>query len=162
MIARDLSFHPTNERIEIAKRSASVYPSSMFRRITAVFLGAAYLGLALSWASPVVFCSATLERCPGGMEENCEAQGAPDCCSHGESESSSPACCVTLSEKGHDGALPSMVKIPGMPESEWLVVSIPSPLESARSVDSPTSANAPDPPGPAGRSLLIQVSRQLV
>ncbi len=151
-----------NKRIRIAKRSGSDYHLSMFRRFTAVFLSAAYLGLALGCATPVVYCSATLERCPGQTEEDCGAQGGPDCCSHCESQTSLPDCCVTISEKDHDGVLPSTVKVPDVPESEWLVISIPSPFEVARSVDSPTSANAPDPPGPAGRSLLIQVSRQLV
>ena len=134
----------------------------MFRSITAILLGAAYLAMALGWASPVVYCSAILERCPGGAAEMCGTQGAPDCCSHGENQNSRPDCCVTVSEKGHDWVLASTVKVPDMTMSERLPVTVPSLEKLALFPDVPAISNSPDPPGLAGRSLLIQVSRQLV
>lgn len=130
--------------------------------MTATLLVAVHLGMALGWATPAVYCSNILKPCHGNTEENCEAHGCSDCCSQGGSQNSLPDCCFIVSEKVHDGLLPSSVKVPVMTVSEWLTVTVGGPEITALSLDASTSSDAPDPPGRAGRSLLIHVSRLLV
>lgn len=134
----------------------------MLRRMTAILLGGAYLGLALSGTSPVVLCAAALEPCSAGEMASCVAESGRACCSHGDQQDSRPDCCVTIPEGTHDWVVPASVKVPDMTESEWLIFATPLAVELVRSLYAPTQSNAPDPPGPAGRSLLTRVSRQLV
>lgn len=130
--------------------------------MTVILLGVAYFGLALGGESPVVYCAAALEHCPAEGITSCAAEKGRDCCSRGENRESRPDCCVTIPEGAHDWVLPSPVKVPDMTECSWQPVTAPSYVETVRSLDAPTTCNAPDPPGPAGRSLLTRVSRQLV
>lgn len=136
----------------------------MIRKLFIILLSAAYLGLALGGVAPVVYCAADLEACPGEATDSCGSVSSKDCCSHKgeESEDSRPGCCVAIAETGEGRLPPASVKVPDFTPSECytlaaLVLEIP-----VLSTERATWANSPDPPGPAGRALLIRVSRQLV
>lgn len=151
-------------RMGIAKGDAEPYRKGVIRKLFIILLSAAYLGLALGGVAPVVYCTADLEACPGETTDSCGAASSKDCCSHkGEqNEESGSGCCVAIAETGHGWVLPSTVKVPDFTPFECytlaaLVFEIP-----VRSTERATWANSPDPPGPAGRALLIRVSRQLV
>jgi len=148
----------------IAKNDAEAYGLSVIRKLFIILLSAAYLGLALGGVAPVVYCTAELEACHGETTDSCGSASSKDCCSHrGEqNEESGPGCCVAIAETGDGWLLPSSVKAPDFTPFECytpaaLVFEIP-----VFSTERATWANSPDPPGPAGRALLIRVSRQLV
>jgi hypothetical protein len=148
----------------IAKGDAGAYAFGVIRNLFIILLSAAYLGLALGGVAPVVYCTAELEACPGETADSCGSASSKDCCSHeGErNEDPGPGCCVAVAEAGDGWLLPSSVKAPDFTPFECytlpaLVLEIP-----VRSTERATWANSPDPPGPAGRALLIRVSRQLV
>ena len=137
----------------------------MIRKLFILLLSAAYLALALGGAAPVVYCTAELEVCPGGMADLCDAGESRTCCVHEEDEApgeSRPGCCVAIAETGEGWVLPASVKAPDFTPFECyslpaLVLVVPT-----GSTEPAIRANSPDPPGPAGRALLIRVSRQLV
>jgi hypothetical protein len=148
----------------IAKNDAEAYGLTVIRKLFILLLSAAYLGLALGGVAPVVYCTADLEACHGETTDSCGSASSKDCCSHkgDESEGSGPGCCVAIAETGEGWLLPSSVKAPDFTPFECytlpaLVLEIP-----VCSTERVTWANSPDPPGPAGRTLLIRVSRQLV
>lgn len=151
-------------RMGIAKGDAEPYHESVIRNLFILLLSAAYLGLALGGVAPVVYCTADLEACPGETTDSCGAASGKDCCSHEgkQNEKSGTGCCVAIAETGDGWLLPSTVKAPDFTLLECytlaaLVLEIP-----VCSTERATWANSPDPPGPAGRALLIRVSRQLV
>ena len=134
----------------------------MNRNLFIILLSAAYLGLALEGAAPVVYCTAEWEACPGETDGSCHSGSGKACCSHEEGGESRPGCCVAIAETGGGWVLPVSVKAPDFSPFECytlpaLVLEIPALFEELV-----TWANSPDPPGPAGRALLVRVSRQLV
>jgi hypothetical protein len=127
-------------------------------------LSAAYLGLALGGAAPVVYCTADLEACPGETTDSCGSASSKGCCSHegDESKESGPGCCVAIAETGEGWVLPASVKVPDFTAFECYAIPALVLVVPACSEERVTRANAPDPPGPAGRALLVRVSRHLV
>ncbi len=134
----------------------------MIRSMFIVLLSAAYLGLALGGAAPVIYCSASLEACPAEVTDaGCDAK-TTDCCSHEESENPRPGCCIAIAEKGEGWVPPSGVKVPEFTHFEWYTLATLVPASPVLSAEVLTWSNSPEPPGPAGRTLLIRVSRRLV
>lgn len=149
----------------IAKGDAEPYRKSVIRKLFIVLLSAAYLALALGGAAPVVYCTAALEACPGGMADTCGAGESKTCCSHEEGEKpaeSRPGCCVAIAETGEGWVLPASVKAPDFTPFECYSLPALVLVVPACSEERVTRANDPDPPGPAGRALLVRVNRQLV
>ena len=150
----------------IAKSGAEEYAHGMIRRMFIVVLSAAYLGLVFGGASPVIYCSVGLDICPVEVADSCRKEKARDCCSHQhaqKNEETPPSeCCFAVLENGDGWVLPNGVKTPELTHFECYTMSaLPFPLRAAPDWRRPCFTS-PDPPGPAGRTLLIRVSRQLV
>jgi hypothetical protein len=127
-----------------------------------LLLSGAYLGLALTGVTPVFYCAATFDSCPLELADSSRQITTEDCCSQEDDTDSRPGCCVAVSENGAGWLLPSVVKVPEFTHFEWYTITALVPEKQGVSDTPSTSTGSPDPPGPAGRVLLIRVSRQLV
>lgn len=138
----------------------------MIRRMFILLLSTAYLGLALGGATPVIYCSVGWDVCPVEAADPCGEGTSKDCCSHQnahqDEEEKSPGCCFAVLEKGDGWVLPSGVKTPELIHVEChAVCELPFPERAAADWPRPCFTS-PDPPGPAGRTLLLRMSRLLV
>ncbi len=136
--------------------------SKMFWSKFILLLSGAYLGLAFGEGTPVFHCAATFDSCPLDVADSSRRITTEDCCTHEDGTDSRPGCCVAVSENREGWLLPSGVKVPKFTHFEWYTIIALAPEQQAVFDTPSTSAGSPDPPGPAGRILLIRVSRQLV